>query len=199
VIDMGEMYQPIDNTYLEMLAQSALRDRKLHLNEGVDEISMFKLMYYMDKIRKSDDVNGIEMKNRQPIEIICNSYGGQLYECMALISKIERFQEDGYKINTTLTGKAMSCGQLIFMFGTHRRMYRYGTLLIHKLSNWNVGNYDQLEVGFEEDKRLQDLLNNLIVKKTKIPLDVLLDKTKGVDWYLSPEDCIKYGMADEII
>jgi ATP-dependent Clp protease protease subunit len=196
---MGEMFQPIDSVYNEMIVQDALKNRKLHLNEGVDEVSMFKIMYYMDKIRKMDDSKEIEMENRQPIEIICNSYGGQLYECMALISKIEKFQEDGYKINTTLTGKAMSCGQFIFMFGSHRKIYRYGTLLIHKLSNWNVGNYDQLKVGYEEDKRLQDLLNNLIVTKTNIPLELLLEKTKGVDWYLSPEDCIKYGMADEII
>jgi ATP-dependent Clp protease protease subunit len=196
---MGEIYQPIDNIYNEMLVQDALKNRKLHLNEGVDEISMFKIMYYMDKIKKSDDSQSIEIKNRQPIEIVCNSYGGQLYECMALISKIEKFIEDGYKIITTLTGKAMSCGQLIFMFGSHRRIFRYGTLLIHKLSNWNVGNYDQLKVGYEEDKRLQDLLNGLIVKKTEISLDLLLEKTKGVDWYLSPEDCVKYKIADEII
>lgn len=196
---MNGQYQVADATYNEMLVQDALKNRKLHLNEGVDEISMFKIMYYMDKIRKSDDSQSIEMKNRQPIEIVCNSYGGQLYECMALISKMEKFIEDGYKIITTLTGKAMSCGQFIFMFGSYRRVYRYGTLLIHKLSSWNVGNYDQLEVGYEENKRLQDLLNGLIVKKTEIPLDLLLEKTKGVDWYLSPEDCIKYKIADEII
>lgn len=196
---MGDTYQAVDVVYNEMLVNEAIKNRRLHLNEDVNEISMFKIMYYMDKLRKIDELQEIEMINRKPIEIVCNSYGGSLYECMALVSKMEKFIEDGYNIITTLTGKAMSCGHFIFMFGSHRRVYRYGTLLIHKLSNWNIGNYDQLEIGHEENKRLQDLLNSLIVKKTSIPLELLLSKTQGIDWYLSPEDCIKYKIADEII
>jgi ATP-dependent protease ClpP protease subunit len=98
---MGEIYQPIDNIYNEMVVQDALKRRKLHLNDDVDEISMFKLMYYMDKIKQKDDSEGLELGKRQPIRIIINSYGGVIYDCMALLSKMERFQQEyKYKIIT---------------------------------------------------------------------------------------------------
>ena len=71
---MNEMYVPIDNVYNEMLVQSVLKDRKIHLNEEFNEISMFKMRYYMEKIKKSDDLKNIELGKRQPIEIVINSY-----------------------------------------------------------------------------------------------------------------------------
>jgi ATP-dependent protease ClpP protease subunit len=72
-------------------------------------------------------------------------------------------------------------------------------LLIHQLSSWNGGNYSNLRVQFEEDTRLQNLIEDLIVKKTNIPLELLRQKIDGKDWYLSPEECLKYGIATEII
>ena len=200
VIDMGEIYQPIDNILNEMVVQDALKRRKLHLNDDVDDISMFKLMYYMDKIKQKDDSEGIKLGERQPIKIIINSYGGVIYDCMALLSKIERFQQEyKYKIITELTGKGMSCGAFIFAFGDERLINRYGTLLFHQLSAGNYGNFTQLKIGHEEHVRLQTLINDLIVKKTDIPRELFEQKTDGKDWYLSPEDCIKYNVATKII
>jgi ATP-dependent Clp protease protease subunit len=197
---MGEIYQPIDNIYNEMVVQDALKRRKLHLNDDVDEISMFKLMYYMDKIKQKDDSEGLELGKRQPIRIIINSYGGVIYDCLALLSKIERFQQEyKYKIITELTGKGMSCGAFIFCFGDERLINRFGTLLFHQLSAGHYGNYTQLKIGHDEDVRLQTLINDLIVKKTSIPRELLEQKIDGKDWYLSPEDCIKYDVATKII
>lgn len=197
---MNEMYVPVDNVYNEMLVQSVLKDRKIHLNEEFNEISMFKMRYYMEKIKRSDDLKNIELGKRQPIELVINSYGGSIYEMLGTLGLIEQFKKEfKYTIVTTLTGKAMSCGAILFLFGDIRRMYSYGTLLFHQLSTANWGNYEQLKVGFEENTRLQNLLDKIIVEKTNIPSGMLKEKTKGLDWYISPEECIKLGIATEII
>lgn len=195
------MSNMIDTVYSEMLAQDALKNRRITLNTDVNEVEIYKIMYYMDKIKKTDDneTNSLEIKDRKPIEIVINSYGGAVYECFALLSKMEQFQEMGYKINTTLTGKGMSCGQMIFMFGTKRRMYRYGTCLIHQISAGNYGNYEQLKVSHEHIVELQNMTEDMIVKKTKITKEMLKEKIAGKDWYLNAEQCLELGLATEIL
>lgn len=193
---MGVQY--IDQVLIEMY-NSEVKNRRVHINDEFNESSCFKAMYYIDKIVKLDEIEGKPIKDRKPITIIINSYGGQLYECLGLIGKIESLQEKGYIIDTEVTGKAMSCGQLTFMFGTNRRVGKYSTILIHELSNVNYGNFTNLKIQAAEDNRLNDMLENLIIKKTNITRELLRDKIRGTDWYLSPEDCIKYGLATEII
>lgn len=188
----------LDNIYLEMLTQDALKNRRIHLNDGVDDISIFKITYMMDKLRKMDEVEGIPMNKRLPITIVVNSYGGHIFEAMNLIGKMERFIEDGYEIITE-TGKACSCGHMIFQCGSHRRMNRYGYLMIHQLSSGSYGNYEQLKVEQNFNTRLQKKLDEITLAKTKIPKKLLLKKTKGLDWWLDAEECLKYGVCDEII
>ena len=197
---MSELYMPIDSVYNEMIVQYALRNRKICLNEDFNEVSMFKMRYYIEKIKNIDDQKNIPYGDREPIEIVINSYGGQIYEMLGTLSLIEHYKKEyKYTFITTLTGKAMSCGAVLFLFGDIRRMYSYGTLLFHQLSTTNWGNYEQLKVSFEENTRLQNLLDKIIVEKTNIPSGMLKEKTKGLDWYISPEECIKLGIATEII
>ena len=83
--------------------------------------------------------------------------------------------------------------------GTCKGKNRYGTLLFHQLSAGSYGNFTQLKISHEEHVRLQTLINDLIVKKTDIPRELFEQKTDSKDWYLSPEDCIKYNVATKII
>ena len=191
---------PVDSIYLEMLVQDVLKNRRITLNETIDHIEIYKVMHYMDKIKKIDDLKDIPLGKRKPIEIVCNSYGGYLYECLGLVSKMEEFiNKYQYEIVTTLTGKAMSCGQMVFMFGTKRRVYKYGTCMIHQLSSCSYGNFTQLEISHNESVRLQAVVNKMILNKTKISKELLDTMIQGKDWYLNAEESIKYGLADEII
>ena len=93
----------------------------------------------------------------------------------------------------------MSCGALLLCTGVERKVYKYATILIHKLSSALWGNYDQMNIGHEEHVRLQNLLEKIIVDNTNIPMELLKEKTFALDWYISPEECLKYGIATEII
>lgn len=184
----------LDQVYLEMLNKE-IENRRIHLNDEFNDISCFKIMYYLDKIVKMDKIKG----DKSPITIVVNSYGGQLYECMALCGKIESLKEQGYQIDIEVTGKAMSCGALLLTFGTNRKVSRYATIMIHEVSSWASGNYTNLRVEMAENERLQCMIENIILKNTNIERYELRENTKGVDWYLNAEECLKYGLATEII
>jgi ATP-dependent Clp protease protease subunit len=48
------------------------------------------------------------------IPIVIDSYGGQVYSLMAMISEIEHAE---LPVATIVEGKAMSCGAILFSFG----------------------------------------------------------------------------------
>lgn len=189
-----------DTVYDEMIVQSALKDRKIHLNEEFNDMSMFKMRYYIEKLKKIDDKNNIPYGERKPIELIINSFGGSIYDMLGTLGLIEHYKKDyRYTFITTLTGYGMSCGAILFLFGDIRRIYSYGTLLFHQMSTYSWGNYEQIKVSFEENTRLQNMLDNIITEKTNIPSGMLREKTKGLDWYVSPEECLELGIATEIL
>ena len=56
-----------DTVYEEMVVQSLLKDRRIILNEEVNEQSMQKLRLSLLKIKRMDDINGIKIGDRKPI------------------------------------------------------------------------------------------------------------------------------------
>ena len=70
----------------------------------------------------------------QPIiPVIIDSYGGQVYSLMSMISDIRHSR---IPVATIVQGKAMSCGALLFSFGAegHRYMDPDATVMIHDVS-----------------------------------------------------------------
>ena len=89
---MGEQYVTIDNVYNEMIAQDALKNRRIWFNDEVDDTSCTKAIYYLNKLEKIDKLNGKQEK----ITLIMNSPGGIVYSGLMLISKIgKQFQKYG--------------------------------------------------------------------------------------------------------
>ena len=89
---MGEQYVTIDNVYNEMIAQDALKNRRIWFNDEVDDTSCTKAIYYLNKLEKIDKLNG----KKEKITLIMNSPGGIVYSGLMLISKIESMKKDGY-------------------------------------------------------------------------------------------------------
>src|SRR5271154_2601253 len=68
------------------------------------------------------------------IPIVIDSYGGHVYSLMSMIGMIK---QSPVPVATIVTGKAMSCGAILFSFGQEglRFMDPSATLLIHDVSS----------------------------------------------------------------
>ena len=62
---------PSDRTIDEMRINSAFR-RKIYLCEEIDRESIFKVIYYLDRLKELDAKSG----TKEPIEIVLDTYGG---------------------------------------------------------------------------------------------------------------------------
>jgi ATP-dependent Clp endopeptidase proteolytic subunit ClpP len=134
------------------------------------------------------------------IPVIIDSYGGQVYSLMAMISAIKNSE---LPVATIVEGKAMSCGALLFSFGTegHRYMDPYATVMIHDVSAGAIGKIEELKANSEEANRLNEqvfkMMAQNIGKSDKYFLKRIHEKGHA-DWYLTPQECKKINLANHL-
>lgn len=180
----------------EMKINSALRDRRIFINEDVSEESMFKACYLLDRLVELDKNDGV----KRDIEIILDSYGGACYHGLSLISKMESMRDSGYKIITTVNSVAMSMGFMILLCGSDRRALKHSRIMCHQPSSATWGTLQDQQESVEETLALWIRLKDLIIKYTNITDEQLEDiKSRKYDWFMWSEEAIELGVIDKII
>lgn len=191
-----------DPIYDEMITNKALKERTLILNDYVDVESIYKISYYMDRIKKQDDSKDLPKEDRI-ITIELSSGGGSITDGNFLMGKIEKFKEEyGYKIITRVNGYAYSMAFMIFIMGTEREIYRYSDVMIHDAATGMNGymKADEINDLNEWFKRDWIKTKKIIIEKTKITDEQLEDmKARKLDWFMESDEALKLGVATKII
>jgi ATP-dependent Clp protease protease subunit len=132
-----------------------------------------------------------------PIKLYINCYGGDVYQFLGLIDIIE---SSITPIHTITLGAAMSCAFLVALSGHKRFAYKNSTFMYHQISTGEWGTAKNLEEDLIETKRLQKIIENRILSKTKITKKQLSDNYNSKnDWYLGAEEALKYHIIDQIL
>lgn len=191
-----------DPIYDEMITNKALKERTLILNDYVDVESIYKISYYMDRIKRQDDSKNLPKEDRI-ITIELSSGGGSITDGNFLMGKIEKFKEEyGYKIITRVNGYAYSMAFMIFIMGTEREIYRYSDVMIHDAATGMNGymKADEINDLNEWFKRDWIKTKKIIIEKTKITDEQLEDmKARKLDWFMESDEALKLGVATKII
>lgn len=137
----------------------------------------------------------------QPVlPIIIDSYGGQVYSLMSMISDIKHSR---IPVATIVQGKAMSCGAILFSFGTEgmRYMDPDATIMIHDVSSMERGKVEELKASAEESERLNQKIYSMMAENCGHHRDHFLDivHEKGhADWFLEANACKKHNLANHL-
>ena len=134
------------------------------------------------------------------IPVVIDSYGGQVYSLMAMISAIKHAE---LPIATIVEGKAMSCGAILFSFGNEglRFMDPDATVMIHDVSSMEHGKVEEIKASAEETERLNQIVYKMMAKNCGKREDYFLKlvHSKGhADWFLDAKDCVKHKLADQL-
>tara|TARA_R110002074_G_scaffold155510_3_gene311249 strand:- start:187 stop:588 length:402 start_codon:yes stop_codon:yes gene_type:complete len=106
-------------------------------------------------------------------------------------------------VATIVEGKAMSCGAILFSFGTqgYRFMDPDATLMIHDVSSMDMGKVEELKAGAAEADRLNSIVYKMMSQNCGKADDYfmkLVDKKKHADWFLDSKDAKRHGMANHL-
>tara|TARA_B100000683_G_C12483226_1_gene552126 strand:+ start:607 stop:1212 length:606 start_codon:yes stop_codon:yes gene_type:complete len=159
------------------------------------------------RVRKFDEATAKEFSSfvskaqntGQPVlPIIIDSYGGQVYSLMSMISDIKNSR---IPVATIVQGKAMSCGAILFSFGAEgmRYMDPDATVMIHDVSSMDRGKVEEIKASAEETERLNKKIYHMMAENCGHHKDYFLDivHEKGhADWFLEPDECLKHNLAN---
>lgn len=135
--------------------------------------------------------------DREPIHLYLNSFGGSLYDCMGMVDLIRNLKTPIYSY---CFGKSMSAIMVIFSCCDKRFVSRNSTIMLHQLSGGYIGKYQDMEENVDESRRMQELMEDLIMLHTYIDEEFLEElRYRKFDCFLDAEQCIELGVADEII
>ena len=137
----------------------------------------------------------------QPVvPVVIDSYGGQVYILMSMISDI---QHSKLPVATIVQGKAMSCGAILFSFGApgKRFMDPDATLMIHDVSSMSWGKVEEVKVSAEETDRLNQKIYHMMAENCgqheEYFLEIVHDKGHA-DWFLDAKECKKHKLANHL-
>jgi ATP-dependent protease ClpP protease subunit len=177
-----------------------LKDNHLYFHtevseESVDEVK--KLMrQYWSNFNKVSKINiCIEFKPK-PLYLHIFSPGGCLYSGFSLYDFILEYKKK-IPVYTIVEGRAASAATIISIAGTKRYITPNSYVLIHQLSTFFGGNFQQIEDEFKNSKKCMEKIIKIYNTHTKINIKKLPSILKhDLNW--DATQCIEYGLVDEI-
>lgn len=171
-----------------------LNDRNILLGE-IDNTVCIAIDAIIRFWNKVDAENNIALKDRQPIKIYINSPGGILTSTLTIIDAIKLSKTPVY---TIAIGETYSGGFFTFLAGHKRYAYPHSSFLYHEGATANGGDANKFR-NFAKFYEVQlEQLKQIVLKNSKVSEEEYEKRIKD-DWWLTAEEALNYGIADEIL
>lgn len=166
----------------------------------------YSLMALREMGKKEDlldpeDLDSEKVVTYESMDFIVSTWGGSAVD-MFSIYDIMRMVRNDCDINTLGIGKVMSAGVLLLAAGTkgQRKIGKNCRVMLHGVQSGQHGNISDLENEMAEAKWTQERLVSCLTEETKMTkryIKKLLAKRMNV--YLTAEEAVELGIADEIV
>lgn len=129
------------------------------------------------------------------INMNITSYGGDVYAMLGLVDYIRSFP---VKVNTHCIGTCMSAASVLLACGTGvRTMSKNSTVMVHEGSAFEAGKTTDVMKGVDHLKDLQKNINEILGEVSNKDA-AFWEKVQRNDTYLTSEQCLDYGIIDNI-
>lgn len=179
-------------------------DQFHHVYRFADPIADYTVEAAMDTLSFWD-----RTEPEVPIEIMFNSPGGSVFAGMDLFDFIQELRRKGHHVTTSARGMAASMAGILLQAGDHRVMGREAQVLIHEVSSIAVGKIGEIEDEVLLIHKMQDRVIKIFADRAAAagengtasdPITAARLKRgwSRKDWWLDSDECLKYGLVDEI-
>lgn len=136
------------------------------------------------------------------IRMIISTYGGEVLEMFGIIDLMNMAKSSDIDIETIGLGKVMSAGVAILAAGTkgRRKVSRNCRLMLHQASAGTMGSVFNMENELEEVKILQEMYVRCVAENSNLSVRKIKKMfSSNSNHYISAEQAVEYGIADEVI
>jgi ATP-dependent Clp endopeptidase proteolytic subunit ClpP len=175
------------------------------INEEKGSEIVYALLTIWNENRNKAKIEEQDKKSKKekpdPIELYISTHGGSASDMFAIYDIMRQVKKD-IDISTIGVGKVMSAGVLLLAAGSKgkRKIGKNCRVMLHSVLGGSEGPIHSLENEMNEIRWTQDRYINALIAETKLTqttMKKLLEK--HVNIYLSAEEAVKYGIADEVI
>lgn len=129
------------------------------------------------------------------LNVHINSYGGETCQALAIYNLLKQHKA---QINVYIDGIAASSASIIAMAGDKIYMPKTALLMIHNCWIYTVGNSKELRKTADDMDKIAIAYKEAYMSKVNIK-EEKLEELLDAETYLTAEECITMGFADEII
>lgn len=140
----------------------------------------------------------LESENpNKDIAFYINSPGGLVTSGLAIYDTMLYIRPE---VSTVCIGQAASMGSLLLAAGSPGKRYALpnARIMVHQPSGGFQGQASDIEIHAREILALRSRLNNIYVKHTSQPVDVI-EAAVERDRFMSPAEAKEFGLIDEVV
>lgn len=141
---------------------------------------------YLDNLKKSTEIS-----------LYINSPGGNVDDTMAIY---DTMCYTSSPVSTYCIGRAMSGAAIILAAGEkgHRHALPHAKIMLHQPWGGVGGQASDIQIQAEEILRTKEMLNKLLAKHTKQPVEKIAAETER-DRYMDAYQASEYGLIDHVL
>ena len=166
-----------------------LKDRIIFLGSPIDDTIANLIISQLLFLEAEDP--------EKDIYLYINSPGGVITSGMAIYDAMQFIRAN---VATICFGQAASMGALLLACGAKGKRYAlpHARIMIHQPWGGMEGQASDIQIHAAEILRTKEELSQILERHTGQTLDKIRQDTER-DYYMSPEEAIKYGLIDEVI
>jgi ATP-dependent Clp protease protease subunit len=171
-------------------------------SEVVSALLYLETSAYTQMLKDPEDPASEILTVSRPINMYVSTHGGCASDMFSILDVMDMIKKRTCNIETYGIGKVMSAGVPILAAGTpgRRRVGRNCRIMLHSVMAGTGGTIFNMENELEEIKWVQDRYIEALAgytKLTKAKIKKMLKTQRDI--YISAEEAINLGIADEII
>ena len=134
---------------------------------------------------------------KKDINFYIISPGGYVTSGLAMYDTMQFVKCD---VSTIVIGQACSAGSLLSQAGTKGKRYAlpHAKIMIHQPSGGYSGQATDIDIHAQEILKTKKRLNEIYVKHTGQPIDVI-EKNMERDKFFTSDEALEFGLIDQII
>jgi ATP-dependent Clp protease protease subunit len=182
----------LDSIYNEIDYGFSIEDSIIYLH---GDIMLGNLFDFISKVRLIL-ANRPEEKSKDPINVLLNTNGGDVYEALGIIDYIESLE---VPVNVIARGRVMSAGAMILCAATGTRAAsKLTTIMVHEASAEIFGKTADIKANADHIDELEEDFYRMMAVKTKHN-EEFWKKACRKDYYMSASKALELGLIDQII
>lgn len=173
-----------------------VEDNKIFFYCPVDKKEVLELNKVLSRLDTAMQVAALQLNiTPPPIELHIHSDGGSAFSGMAAFDFIKRCKTP---VHTYIDGSAASAATIMSIAGKKRFIHKNSFMLIHQLSTFVHGKYEEFKDEIRNQELLMDTIKRSYKEHSKMTDEQISELLKH-DLWLDANTALEYGLVDEIV